>query len=180
MIDQPQVPPTVDLKDLGKNLGDFIYQILVKGAYGQIVAEVLGLAFALEQAIDGLLAAALARDDEWAVEVFTREVLGQIGRERKIAILPKILTRMPVAEPSRLIEKVRNLFKLRDRLAHGSLVYDGGDREGLQISGYRRGVAGTSVVELGEVETMLKEAKEALTELLISPIMADSRPANGA
>ena len=150
------------------NLGRFIGTVLFKGAYGHTVAEVLGVALALEQAVDGALTKALARDDDWAAEVFVQQVLGQLGRERKIEVLSKVLNHHGVQrnDLSALVAKIRNLFRLRDRIAHGSLIEPADDVEGLQIVGYWRGVSEPYNLLGEDVGKIVTEAGEALTELL--------------
>jgi hypothetical protein len=150
------------------NISKIIGTVLWNGAYGGVVAEVLGVALTLEQAIDEVLTRSLAQENEWAVAAFTQHILGTLGRERKIEILPKVLDRHGVqpTEYATLIRKVRELFQLRDKIAHGSVMGPNANLEGLQILAYRRGVSKPYDLLGDEVNKIVANAKDALAKLL--------------
>ncbi|MFI7431884.1 hypothetical protein ACIBPB_33470 [Micromonospora sp. NPDC049836] len=148
--------------DIGQLLGN----LLAKTYYGHAVGEVLSIALALESMIDSALIKALVKPDRETIAFATEKLFGQMGRERKFSLLLPTLQLVGAQNPGQICDRIKNLFQLRDKIAHSAIIEMTTQANALNLVGYRRGKLQTHGLTPELISKTIEEGQQAIQDLL--------------
>jgi hypothetical protein len=122
----------------------------------------------LETVSDSVILKALFKDDEAVIPIAIDKLLGTMGRERKLALLKSVLDLCRIPDAEKLWSSIRDLYALRDKLAHGAIVEmdNDGDATILNLAGYRRGRLHMHNITRDEVIAIRDAGNAALSDLI--------------